>query len=343
MKILFLTSPKEDYLADSILHGFKELYKAECVDYPRADILYKDFIDKKNIKIYGNGFTLYTGLLDEDYTNRFDIEKKIIENYYDIIIVSNIWRQFGMLYQFRPWLNGNNTIIIDGEDSPMGYPASGKFIRNSCYWVTPRVDDKFIYFKREWTEITVFNVVFKYLPKIIKKLTTRKSNLRKIGFSIPSEKIIKDSVLEKKKLFSRHIVDEEVAKMISQSSTKYAFENEEDYYKDLQESKYGVTTKRSGWDCLRHYEIAANGCVPCFKNLDLKPRNCAPHGLNNTNSISYKSANELIEKIEKISDEEYIMLRTGALDWARENTTIKIARNVINDFLKFKDEIIVKS
>jgi len=37
--------------------------------------------------------------------------------------------------------------------------------------------------------------------------------------------------------------------------------------------------KRGGWDCLRHYEIAAAGAVPCVRQLEGKPSSCAPHGL----------------------------------------------------------------
>ena len=36
-------------------------------------------------------------------------------------------------------------------------------------------------------------------------------------------------------------------------------------------SRFGVTTKKSGWDCMRHYELAASGCVPCFRDLEEKP------------------------------------------------------------------------
>ena len=67
-----------------------------------------------------------------------------------------------------------------------------------------------------------------------------------------------------------HIVDEEVAERMGAASS-HVFEREADYYRDLQASRFGITTKRTGWDCLRHYEIAANGAVPCFRDLDRKP------------------------------------------------------------------------
>ena len=159
------------------------------------------------------------------------------------------------------------------------YLAITDFIgENFITGLLPKPNKNFIYFKREWTPDTKFYRYYKLIPKPFVKVFTRPKNLNKISFSIPEEKII-ESLPVKTKLFPKHIVDEEVAAKVEGSFTKYAFENEKDYYADLQASKYGITTKRSGWDCMRHYEIAANGAVICFKDLDKKPETCAPHGL----------------------------------------------------------------
>ncbi|MBU3548022.1 hypothetical protein [Polynucleobacter sp. P1-05-14] len=332
MKILFITSSKEDYLSDGVLHGLKTLYKIDCIDYPRADILYKDCNENIRKKVRGFGFTLYSGLLEEDGADRFNIEEKIKKNYFDLIIIGNIWRQFGFYYQFKPWLKKGNTIILDGEDNERGFPAAGQFIRNSSYWLMPNVINNFLYFKREWTERTVFNLMYEILPSRIYKLFFKDKNIRKINFSIPFEKIINDPEIIKIKKFSKHIVDPELASLIPESSLEYAFENEMEYYKDLQESKFGITTKRAGWDCLRHYEIAANGCVPCFKNLHLKPQTCAPHGLNDGNCIAYTSAEDLLKKIDNINDSEYKLLQNGALEWVKNQTTVAVAKNVLNEY-----------
>lgn len=83
-----------------------------------------------------------------------------------------------------------------------------------------------------------------------------------IGFSIPSEKIV--AFVPKK--------TQEFATVIPGQLDTYTFDREEEYYRDYQQSKYALTTKKGGWDCLRHYEILANGCIPLFPNL----RNCPP-------------------------------------------------------------------
>ena len=42
-------------------------------------------------------------------------------------------------------------------------------------------------------------------------------------------------------------------------------------------SIFALTYKKSGWDCLRHYEILMNGCIPLF--LDIK--NCPINTISN--------------------------------------------------------------
>lgn len=51
----------------------------------------------------------------------------------------------------------------------------------------------------------------------------------------------------------------------------YRYDNEVDYYNDYGRSYFGITMKKAGWDCLRHYEILMNGCFPAFIGLDECP------------------------------------------------------------------------
>ena len=39
------------------------------------------------------------------------------------------------------------------------------------------------------------------------------------------------------------------------------------YYGQYAKSFYGVTRMKSGWDCLRHYEILGSGAIPYFLNI----------------------------------------------------------------------------
>ena len=118
------------------------------------------------------------------------------------------------------------------------------------------------------------------------------------------------------------MVDAEVARRLDRDRTGYAFSEESDYVADLRGARFGVTTRKAGWDALRHYEIAAAGAVPCFRELTRKPPRCAPHGLRpGANCLAYADADDLFRQIDAVGDGRYAELAGGALAWARENTT----------------------
>ena len=84
-----------------------------------------------------------------------------------------------------------------------------------------------------------------------------------IQYAISESKIIK-SVPEKERY---------LATVIPGKLETYVFTNEKDYHKDYQKSLFAITHKKCGWDCMRHYEILANGCIPVFKDLHQCPNN----------------------------------------------------------------------
>ena len=88
-----------------------------------------------------------------------------------------------------------------------------------------------------------------------------------ISFSIPECYII-SKPNEKKK---------QIAKLIPGDRSTYIFTNQEEYYKEYQSSIFGITCKKGGWDCMRHYEILANGCIPKFEDLDDCPSTIMTH------------------------------------------------------------------
>jgi len=157
-----------------------------------------------------------------------------------------------------------------------------------------------------------------------------------IGFSMPAEKITRVTADSKLKLFPDQLIDEEIANNVTDKiynplgSDQRYFETESDYYEDLQLSKYGITGKRGGWECMRHYEMAGNGSVLCFKNLKNKPFTCAPHGLNETNCIDYKDYKDLMQKINSVTTREYEQLLYQTYKWVEENTTTKRVEQVLN-------------
>jgi len=88
-----------------------------------------------------------------------------------------------------------------------------------------------------------------------------------ISFSIPESKIVQ-SVPPKTKEFGT---------IIPGDTSTYIFSDEASYYADYQTSVFGKTCKKGGWDCMRHYEILANGCIPFFENLERCPPGTMTH------------------------------------------------------------------
>lgn len=84
------------------------------------------------------------------------------------------------------------------------------------------------------------------------------STIYPIQFSISETKIV-DAIPEKTRDF---------AYIIPGQFWSYIYSEEDEYYKGYQNSFFAYTWKKGGWDCMRHYEILANGCIPYFIGLE---------------------------------------------------------------------------
>ena len=330
INILFFCADGFDYLADSLLIGLKLSDQYDVYEYTQNNIIYNKH-DRK-IDVHGKAFTL-GGIVDENLQLIYAEDSEI---QFDYFIFGSISGQLDLFEKFKNKLTQDNTILIDGCDSGAIVPFHGStFIKT--YYNFGFLFLRFNYFKREWTPgRMLFSKTPLYVSKFLESFLFKNARIFPISFSIPSKKIIKKPN-EKLKLFPMHIVDNEVLNRVGYGDSKYLFDTEEEYYNDLRISKFGITTKRAGWDCMRHYEIAANGTVICFRDLDKKPINCAPHGLIiGFNCISYSSFNDLMNQINKIDETMYLNLQIETLKWAKKFTTENIASNLISNILEFK-------
>ena len=86
-----------------------------------------------------------------------------------------------------------------------------------------------------------------------------------ISFSIPKEHCVAESdALSVKR--SRNF-----AAIIPGKQSTYIFQTQKEYYEGYKISMFGITFKKGGWDCLRHLEIIANGCMPYMLDAKLLP------------------------------------------------------------------------
>jgi hypothetical protein len=323
--VLFLTSNIEDYLSDGVFHGLRTILGDSVLDFPKNDAVYRSYRDLTGL--YGHGFTLY-GLLEDVPLNRRLTMERARRGDFDLVVFGDIWRNFGRLLELLPSLGRSRVAFLDGADHAAPYPYSPALWRVPQWWTLPRAHTRGTYFKRELTARTAQYRFFLPVPGRLAERLPFQRALRPIAFSIPEEKIVAEPP-PKTKQFPRHVVDSEVAAR-TEATPDYSFDRESEYYEDLRASRFGITTRRAGWDCLRHYELAASGCVLCFRDLDRKPPSCAPHGLvPGRNCLSYHDADELFRRIDALGDDEYASLQGGALDWARANTTRRRAQEFL--------------
>jgi hypothetical protein len=134
-----------------------------------------------------------------------------------------------------------------------------------------------------------------------------------INFAIPEEHVVK-VVPDKKK---------EVAHIIPGKLETYIYADEPSYYQDYRDSVFGVTMKKGGWDCLRHYEILMNGCIPYFVDLE----NCPSTTMTDFPKEIVLEMNRMRDRGEKVDHPHYIRL---LLDHTRNRlTTVQVARKLL--------------
>jgi len=163
MKILFIhsegnNSHYNDYMSDLLLHGLRQLLGAQVIDYPGSWYMYSDEILNRQFdknKLWGKGLTIKNTLNNYNSIDRTDIEKKIQNKYFDLVIYSSIRRSDLFLESVIKY--NNKFLFIDGEDDN---------------YIDGRYSNSGLYFKRE--------------------LVNNKSNLIPISFAVPKEKVLKD-------------------------------------------------------------------------------------------------------------------------------------------------------
>jgi hypothetical protein len=144
-----------------------------------------------------------------------------------------------------------------------------------------------------------------------------------INFSIPKEKICELNDAVKTKLLSS---------LIPGNVNTYVYNNEEAYYNEYRTSYFAITKLKGGWDCMRHYEILANGCIPYFIDIE----RCPPNTLTFLPKELILEGNRLYERIKhsnELNEEEirtYNRLRTQLLEHTKRYlTTDKMAEYIL--------------
>jgi hypothetical protein len=287
MKILYITNYIDiakasggfinDYLNDLLFHGLTELENIEVVDSTPIIHLYKENQNKIPIHhLWGKGFTS-TYLINNNNIDRSNIEEKIKDKYFDLIIYGAVNRcldYYDIVSKIYP---SNKIFLIDGSDSVDIHNLST---------VHP-------YFKRELTLNKCIPIHFA-IPEC--KITLNKLNkIQEYGSIIPGQ-------------------------------GGYKFDIEQDYYNDYNKSYFGVTMKKAGWDCMRHYEILANNCIPYFIDLE----NCPKQILTNLPKELLLEARELAKNFE---EQKYFIILNKLFEYTKNKLTTKQLANYVLNYV----------
>lgn len=149
-----------------------------------------------------------------------------------------------------------------------------------------------------------------------RELHTPINNILPISFSYPTNKITNTPIKNKSKDF---------AHVIPGDKSTYIFKNEQDYYNDYNISFFGVTTRKAGWDCMRHYEILGNYCLPYFIDIDECPY-----------TILTQFPKDIIKKGMKLANSDnfdeniyYNLLDDAFETFKNKSTTQKVAKYIL--------------
>ncbi len=251
MKILFNTLARTDpnliqddmrgdYMSDLLFHGLRELYGDSVVDIPKKKWMYTNY-EGDSSKLWGRGFS-YSKTLEDIEVDRNDIDKKIMDGFYNIIIASPhhsvhsqkdfINKECCRILGLAPY--DQVLAVIDGHDTDNTYDE-----------------------------------VLQYTPYLFKReIPDSRMDLLPISFAIPRAKV-RIELASKTKLLANIVPCDH-----SHPNRKtHKYEKETDYYQDYAESYFAFTCKKGGWDCMRHYEIISNGCIPIFTDIERCSKN----------------------------------------------------------------------
>lgn len=104
----------------------------------------------------------------------------------------------------------------------------------------------------------------------------------------------------------------------------YKFDVEQEYYNDYNKSYFGVTMKKAGWDCMRHYEILANNCIPYFTDL----HECPSTTLTNLPKELLLEARNLANNFD---EQKYFLILDELFNYTKQHLTTKqLAQYVLN-------------
>ena len=285
----------------------------DCIDVPLKKIMYHDWSETPKDSLHGKGFSLYpypvqSLTAEERELKDIDFILYGVANAYGEVEDEELNKLVGNDRR-RIW-------HLDGHDL---YGSAPKMIIHNG-------------------EVVIGN---QFTPSFKRELVCQQEGIYPIGFGIPEECILPIDLNNKIQLFQSTAPDYAIFNKVRDLGGRnhYKFTHQEDYYADLARSYFGLTCKKGGWDCLRHYEIIAAGTALLFRDFKDKPFFCSPVDLP---TLSYSTWDELYAITERLIvlnpiTDKYLSLLSSQRQWLLNNGTTKArAKQVLNVLSKYK-------
>jgi len=318
LKVLFITTDEElnsqsidrkqgDYHENVALIGLRKLLGENCVDFPRKRILYHDWSNVAKENLHGRGFSLY----HEPIADIPDSARNLDQDF-DVILYGTSFN-YGM--KDLPELEKRCKLkfYIDGND---------------LYGQAP--NNKYLVYDGERVIGTQIEPCFKT------QLLEASENVFPFGCGLPESRILPINLENKSEWLQNSYPYE--AYFLNKESFRghYKYSDEEEYYKNLASSWFGISCKRGGWDAMRNYEIIAAGSVLLYRDYDKKPALCSPGDMP---AISYSSLEELRDIANRLvvnfdATDEYIDILNRQREWLINNGTTEARARYIIKVLK---------
>jgi hypothetical protein len=287
MKVLFFSKGDlPDYQSEMVFHGGRSVIGNDFVDANKAWYHYKSDKDLYwNDRVPGNGKEYGRGFTMTGHFEEDNIDRENIKEKIEDHYFDKII--YGSSNRCQDYIDLVQR-VYKKEDIIFIDGEDGPGINFELV-------GKGIYYKRE----------LQISPTI---------EIRPINFAIPSFLIV-DKISEKTQ-FRAHI--------IPGNSKTYIYDTQSDYYNGYRKSYFALTFKKGGWDCLRHYEILMNGCIPEFLELE----KCPPHTMVNfPKELVIEANGDRFDKSFSILEDYSYKL----LEYTKENlTTEKLFNYIIN-------------